>query len=838
MNDPSLVLLLGSRMAGLAEKIERIVAEYDQADARRTRVLPIAADLPQGFLRDARAADIYYALVESASAAMPTSANGGEDAPASESEEEFPQDRTDEVAQYEQQIRMIVDAASDLLTQRNTGAVSRLSVILVGSASCPVTLGLWLPLARTVRERLRQRLAGLAANLRIDYIGMVTMPLEATATELWRDVDRYAWLREALSCTWFRFLFFLSRASADLDGEGRSVLTEDEADDLTAAAIHAVTHTGFVETQPTPLLRTPPNILVASSMGLYFVDLPIKRIRRRAAGMTAAEVIAAYLARRRFVSLDETKQTLVQAQLDGAGLLNRLLLTTRPGENLVNQLILPTLEYNQVQEIGELPDRLRSYSTWLGQQRVSRIADRVDANLDPLVKTLPQDLHTQTASRTDAGPGTCPEYGRNFLTAAWDLNETILRQANESSTLESLARTYENGELADQVAGPVVTDTELEGAYSTLANAIRNRVVPIAAYLRFGLLGFLTALLTLVRLLPQFGPWVASAVAVMFLASGILTAFLTCLQSQRRIRRRRDDYMRSIINYHRGNLFRYVVEQLRTVLQTLQRTIGDPANLTAKEYATSERRILEDAADALAMRASAYRTRLARYGTLFINDAEDLIDLFPTYRYRQQEDVYPDAILSDLLSVTPIGWLPGPDDSLMDTVDRATNRIFDFCDAGFEYLNEISLLSILRSPASSASLARIWGKITSIACYYHPSLPMPGYHSIWYLGLSGTTVQEIRRVLSVPSAWCPSAIDLPVSVPNRLVAMNLGWNLNISGNTLLQYWRRAYQAEDAAFLHPAVDDISQLPDPLSADDEDQGSQRLLDIPPAPPETLV
>jgi hypothetical protein len=829
MDDPSLILLLGPRAGRLNESISRVLSEGDKEGIPRARLVSIVPDVPDGFLASARAADIYYAYAQT-----PAISGAGEAGVNEQGRDGEPN--------LETAIKGAADSARDLVTtQAVTQGVSRLIVILVGFATCPVTLGLWFSVARSIREQLRQRLAGLPQNVSVEYMGIACLPLEASAEdERWRDAERYAWLREVHACDWFRYHFFLSRAGADWEGGGRPVLTEEDMDDLIAACAHALVRTGLIDALPLPLLDQATRT-GTSSLGVFCLDLSIGRIRLSAAKMTAADVIAALLSRRSPVTRKEAREALGEKELGGAGMLDRLLETTRPGENLVNQLILPSLEYDQVREIGELPDRLRSYSAWLGQQRVSQLADRLDANRDSILASIPQDVHEVTLARADSGPESSPDYGRNFLSAAWDEVDEVQRQVDQASSLEGLARLFGSADLADQVTVETTDEADLDRWYDRLGDAIRNRVVPLAAFLRFGLLGTLPAALALMRLGSQFGAWVAWPVAAVFFASGLTTAALTCLQSRRRIIRRRDAYMDAIVQFHRGNFFRYAIEQLRKANGALREAIGDPANIRAQEYETSELRVLGDAEAALELRGESFRQPPPSYGNRFVKSAEEMIEPFPTYRFRRYETVDPNALLAELTSSGRIGWLPGPGERLENKIDDAANRVLEFCNQGFDYLEGISLRSLLAPNASPGCLAGIRVTIDSTARYYHPAVPIPGSSPVWFLGLSGSPRGEIRQALQAPDGWLPMVNDLPLSVQNRLAAVNVGWNLNVREVDLFGYWRRAYLDEDdPALLHPGVDEATQLPDPLAETEVEEvpEDRRTFEVPPPAPEPLV
>lgn len=813
MNDPTLVVLLGPRATRLVEKIQRMALGSDQANSGGLRIVQVVPNLPTEFLQNTRAADIYYALTTSY-----TTTDKAENTDKSLGES------LDEIAL----------AVDELLTKyTNDGGISQLLVTLVGYAECQVTLALWKALAEGIRERLLRRLAGLPTTITINYSGIVALPVQAEddATR-WRDGERYAWLREAYSCDWFYNIFFLSRASTDLTGASRPVLSENDVDDLIAASIYTLATTGLINSMPLPLLRISDGRF-SSSLGLCYLDLPIARIRSGAARTSAADLITELLSRQRRVLKEEAERAFAQEKLDGSGLLERLLATTRPSDNLITQLQLPALEYNRIQELGEIPDRLRSYSTWLGQQRVVQLAAQVDANAIITRSDLQEKLYLLTATRADNGANTSPDYGRNFLIESWDLSAEMKRRVDDTTDLSTLSRVFGDDDLALQTAVEAADESALDACYQGLADALRNRVMPLAVFLRYGILSSVTAILAFVRLRIQFGTVPASLVALLLFISALIPAILTCMQSQQRIRRSRDRYMDTIVAYHRGTFFRYIIESLRTIIERLQEVIGDPTNYRNNDkYAQSERRSLEDAATALELRGKAFRLPLPSYGNTFIQSVEEYIEPFPVYRFRCWEIDDPNKMLSEIQSGSRIGWLPEPGEKLDVRLETVTQRIYNFCNEGFSYLNEVSLLSLLAKYKAQSALGTLRARIELTARYYHPAQPVPGNSPMWFLGFRDATLDDISKALSASRGWMGTVNNLNVLETNRLIAVNLGWDLDLRSFPLIQFWERAYRAEKNLLTwHPGIAEIEVLPDPLvePTPDDEQFTEKTIDL---------
>jgi hypothetical protein len=443
---------------------------------------------------------------------------------------------------------------------------------------------------------------------------------------------------------------------------------------------------------------------------------------------------------------------------------------------------------------------------------------------------MPQDMHRQITLSADGGADSSPDFGRNFLVECWDLSAEMKRRVDEATSLSALALAYEDNDLATLTTIDTTNEERLEGCYTRLATAVRTRVVPLAVYLRYGMLGVATALVAFVRLRAQYDTLPAWVTAVLLLLATIVPAILTCLQSRRRIRRCRDDYMTAIVAYHRGTFFRYTIEQLRKVIDRLQDVIGDPTSYRDEErYAQSARRTLEDAAAALALRGKAFRTLLPPYGNSFIRSVEAFIEPFPVYRFRRWEIDNPNLMLGELQASRGVGWLPNPDDNLDVRLDAVARRIFTFCDEGFAYLNEVSLLSLLAAKESRSALGILRDRLELTARYYHPAQPVTGNKPIWFIGLRGATRGDILQALAAPQGWMSQVNDLAVTEMNRLVTINLGWHLDLGSVPLFRYWERAYRAEpDLTVRHPGVADPATLPDPLAnpapatAPDREQG----------------
>lgn len=755
----AVIVLVGPRAASLVERF-----------APLGRVVSVLGGVPDEFSRSARSAQVWYALID---------------------------DRPPETLDS---LRAMREAIEEVARSPSGG---EMIVVVVGSARCTVCLGVWSAVLDAVRDDLL-RVANVM-NLPASIVAIASLPEVAESVDgEWRDAERCAWLFEAVSNSAWSHLVLLSPAAVADDGERQDILDEEAMSELVENVVDAAVSTNLmarldVKWSPLPSERQ------VESLGVASLEYPARWLEEREADLLGASVLRLFLDESFVISPAAAREALREEGLDGAAVLERLLGVGREND-VLRSLNFRMLDY-EVIELAELPDRIRSWSTWLGRQHINRIAGEIDTRADEYKGEVAGRVRAIVRAVAERGDVASPSHAVEMLEQLQRHLDVQLARAERELTLEALAAALSSdAAIVERLRVENVTEGRLNDRYQDLVTAIRNRPTVEALAARFTFGGALLAgsgALASAAVLLGGGAGLALGGAV------VSTAVATYVANERVwrvLRSLRDQYCEDIVDFHRGVIFGYLRERVLEVFRKLQTTLDEElarVKVAREGLSVAVNRLrVPDAAQ----RASRFRLR---------------VDVAPAL---PQPDVAQGVLREMKCETDGFRWTPEPGEDVTSGLDAGLARLRDICLERVRVKGRRSLVNVLEENLDGAR-AETWNSVLRLARCRVPQQATDSH--AWFAALGRLNRERVSSALGAPMAPFPT--EFHGEDPDRLWLVEVRRELDLSRIPLLALWRRAYDAvENKTALHPGRS-LESLRDPFArpqAPENKEGGKRV------------